>query len=96
MANFQCVYTYPYGMLVAPWWGRCGRLSRATVALNLPRVAADLGGGGWELECGVWNGRRGRGIDSDALQVGVTEIYPADGSPLPGVECDGLLTRGGD
>ena len=39
---------------------------------------------------------KGRGIDSDALQVGVGEIYPADGSPLPGVESDEVLTGGGD
>lgn len=38
---------------------------------------------------------KGRGIDSNALQVGVGEIYPADGSPLPGAKSDGLLTGGG-
>lgn len=38
----------------------------------------------------------GRGVGSNALQVGVGEIYPADGSPLPGVESDELLTRGVD
>ena len=28
---------------------------------------------------------KGRGIESDTLQVGEAEIYPADVSPLPGV-----------
>lgn len=39
---------------------------------------------------------KGRGIDSDALQEGVGEIYPADGSPLPGVDSDELLAGGDD
>lgn len=39
---------------------------------------------------------KGKGIDSGALQVSVAEIYPADGSPPPGVESDELLTRGVD
>ena len=34
------------------------------------------------------------GIESDALQAGVAEIYPADVWPLPGVEGDGPLTPG--
>jgi hypothetical protein len=39
---------------------------------------------------------KGRGVDPDTLQVCVAEIYPADGSPPPGVESDGPLTRGVD
>jgi hypothetical protein len=46
------------------------------------------------MRCAEW--AKGRGIDSDALQVGVGEIYPADGSPGPGVESDEALTRGVD
>lgn len=36
-----------------------------------------------------------RGIESGTLQAGVAVIYPADVSPLPGVEGGGLLTRRG-
>ena len=44
---------------------------------------------------GTGTRKGGGGIESGTLQAGVAVIYPADVSPLPGVEGGGLLTRSG-